>query len=113
MSIAPLLTQIYDTFEKLGRVLRSSPESTLVIDDVVKAIDNIKNKHDKEEVAKSSAFSAIRSFLDKFKAVENTIDSTLESGRKTLNLVKKIAKYYNEVADLCGCPRVPSVFLND
>ncbi len=88
--------------------LRNQLEQEL--DLVVKAGDSIATLS-KEEAKDSAPMKRIDSFIKKMED-SNTragkIVKTIETG---MDYAQNIAEYYNKIADWCGMPHVPSIFL--
>jgi hypothetical protein len=70
----------------------------------------IQKETDPRLVKNSSAMGKIKDLLDKVTEGSETIEKSINFGKKGWELFKELASNYNKVAQWCGLPIVPTIF---
>ena len=103
-----LLGSLAELKEEIKEVQPTLSEDIEKIEDSVAKIENAKSK---EEVAKSSALPKIKRFLENANDTGTALGKTIKGLKSGVSILQDIAKYYNKIAQWCGMPIVPGVFL--
>ncbi len=92
-------------------VSRENPELIGDIERVKKVVEEIKNVSFAEDVSKSEAMGGLRQFLNEVNDTGTTIGKTIKGVKNAHSTLQDIAGYYNNIAEWCGLPVVPRLFL--
>lgn len=92
-----------------------SPTEKEIIESEFKKIDasiiNLEDSKNKNEINKSK-LSKIKTFLDKLNDSTTKIGQIFKKVEHGLAFFKKLAQYYNSVAEWTGLPQVPRILIN-
>jgi prefoldin subunit 5 len=86
---------------KLGRELEK----------VEDAINEVKQIQNEEEAKSSSALDRVKRFIDKLDDTSTRAGKAIKAVENGIGYAQDLAKNYNKIAQWCGLPVVPDVFL--
>ena len=112
ISIKTELPQIQGALNELKEELPLNKSDEIqTIQQVQDSLDHINDCKDPGEVAKSSAMSKLGRFLENVNNAESTISRAIKQTKNGIDIVQKVARHYNSIAEWCGLPTIPQVFL--
>ncbi|WP_288400117.1 hypothetical protein [uncultured Acinetobacter sp.] len=77
------------------------------------ALDNNRNSDNPEDVKDSNGMKKLAKFLKEANEVGTEANGLAEKGGKALDLIKSLGRSYNSIAQWCGMPVIPSVFVKE
>jgi len=81
------------------------------LSDCTEALSEIQNAKTKEDLQKSGAMNTLKMFIEDLEDKTTTIGKAIDTAKKGAKIAQDIAGTYNKVAEWCGLPVVPSIFL--
>lgn len=106
------LNQSYDDLDKLID-LADKDSLKKRLERALAAIDVAQNLDDPEEVKNSGGMKQLAKILNEANEVGSEINSLAEKGEQAVELIKNLGRKYNSVAEWCGLPVIPSVFVKE
>lgn len=88
-----------------------SSEAATAFKDLEGSLESIENETDKRKVKNSPAMSKFKRILDKLIDKESTLRKSFGVLQDSAEFVQELAKKYNGIAQWCGLPVIPDVFL--
>lgn len=79
--------------------------------DLDESLNAVANKKTTGAVRESGGIQKLKKFLDEASEAGSSVNTFLSKVSDGVELVQKLAERYNKVAEWCGAPQVPSVFL--
>lgn len=77
------------------------------------ALEVNRNSDQPAEVKDSSGMKKLAKFLKDANEVGNEANDLAEKGGKALDLIKSLGRRYNSIAEWCGMPVIPSLFVKE
>lgn len=77
------------------------------------ALDNNRNLDNPEDVKDSNGMKKLTKFLNEANEVGTEASELAEKGGKALDLLKSLGRRYNSIAEWCGMPVIPSLFVKE
>jgi len=77
------------------------------------ALEVNRNADQPEEVKDSSGMKKLAKFLKEANEVGTEANTLAENGGKALDLIKNLGRRYNSIAEWCGMPNIPTVFVKE
>ncbi|MCH7385153.1 hypothetical protein MMP71_15035 [Acinetobacter dispersus] len=77
------------------------------------ALDNNRNSDNPEDVKDSNGMKKLAKFLNEANEVGTEASELAEKGGKALDLLKSLGRSYNSIAQWCGMPVIPSLFVKE
>ncbi|KXO85674.1 hypothetical protein AYK86_05625 [Acinetobacter venetianus] len=77
------------------------------------ALDINRNSDNPEDVKDSNGMKKLAKFLKEANEVGTEANSLAEKGGKALELIKSLGRSYNSIAQWCGMPIIPNVFVKE
>lgn len=106
------LNQTYDDLDKLiDLVDKDSLKKRL--ERALTAIDVAQNLAEPEEVKNSGGMKQLAKILNEANEVGTEVNDLVEQGGKAFELMKNLGRKYNSVAEWCGLPVIPSIFVKE
>lgn len=96
---------------ELKDLLPNTSDAYRALGDLENSLESIEKENNPDIVRKSSAMSKFRRILDKFTEEGSTLKKAIDATETGWELMKDLAGKYNKVAEWCGLPQVPSVFI--
>jgi len=110
INIAPQISMIQGSLNELREQLQTGSEEAETIQDLQDSLDQIDQSKSPEEVAKSSAMSKFIRFLEDVEKAESTAGKVIKTTKDGIDIARRLAKTYNDIAQWCGLPQVPKPF---
>lgn len=104
------LHQSHDDLEKLIN-LTDDESIKNRLRDIQNALDNATTRETPEDVQNSSGMKKLGNLLNEANEVGTQANGLLEKGAAAIELLKKLGRHYNKVAEWCGLPVVPGVLV--
>ncbi|MCH7339267.1 hypothetical protein MN869_03910 [Acinetobacter sp. NIPH1876] len=77
------------------------------------ALDNNRNSDNPEDIKDSNGMKKLAKFLNEANKVGTEASELVEKGGKALDLLKSLGRSYNSIAQWCGMPVIPSLFVKE
>lgn len=77
------------------------------------ALEINRNSDNFEDVKDSNGMKKLAKFLKEANEVGAEANDLVEEGGKVLDLLKSLGRRYNSIAELCGMPVIPSLFVKE
>lgn len=77
------------------------------------ALDNNRNSDNPEDVKDSNGMKKLAKFLKEANEVGTEANDLAEKGGKALDLIKSLGRSYNSIAQWCGMPVIPNIFVKE
>lgn len=77
------------------------------------ALDNNRNSDNPEDVKDSNGMKKLAKFLNEANEVGTEASELAEKGGKALDLLRSLGRRYNSIAEWCGMPVIPSLFVKE
>lgn len=77
------------------------------------ALENNRNSENPDNVKDSNGMKKLAKFLKEANEVGTEANSLAEKGGKALELIKSLGRSYNSIAQWCGMPVIPNVFVKE
>lgn len=77
------------------------------------ALDTAQNLEEAEEVKNSGGMKQLAKILNEANQVGYELNDLVEQGGKAFELIKNLGRKYNSVAEWCGLPVIPSIFVKE
>ena len=97
--------------KELREHLPQNSDEAKSIEDLQQRLYQIEKFHTPEEVAKSSAMSKFRRFLENVEKAETTAGKIIKTTKDGIDIARQLAVHYNQIAQWCGLPQVPEPFV--
>lgn len=88
-----------------------TPEVEMRLLDLSQSFENISNETDTEKVKNSSALKKLKSFIEEAQNTSETLNKIISSSSDGIDKLQSIGKKYNSIAEWCGAPMIPKIFL--
>ena len=119
ISVAPKITShigvdispIQGTLDELFVQLPTGSEEAKSVEELQQSFEQIDKTSSPDEVAKSSAMSKFRRFLENVGKAETTAGKISKTTKDGIDIARKLAGHYNDIAQWCGLPVVPNPFV--
>ena len=98
---------MHKEFQELAKQLDEHSKEKLLIYELVDAASELKQIKSKEQITQSSAISKIAKFIDNIQKAETIAGKAINTAKNGIDIGRKLATYYNEIAQWCGLPQVP------
>ncbi|WP_151716903.1 hypothetical protein [Acinetobacter sp. TUM15071] len=77
------------------------------------ALDNNRNSDNPEDVKDSNGMKKLAKFLKEANEVGTEANDLAEKGGKAVDLIKSLGRSYNSIAQWCGMPVIPNIFVKE
>lgn len=114
-NIINLKKEIDQTYEQLDHLIYLSDSTDMKsrLRDLQNALDHIRHNDNPEDVKDSGAMKKLTKFLNEANETGNEVKSLAEKGGEARDLIKKLGRGYNSIAEWCGLPNIPIVFIKE
>jgi hypothetical protein len=92
-------------------IIEQIPDFENYYNKMQKSITLLDKAETKDEIVKSGALSKIKRFIDDYSDPTSNTGKALSTIKHGFSILKDIAKTYNSIAEWCGMPVVPKLFL--
>jgi len=93
-------------------ITAKAPELTEEFEKLEQGLEKINNAESKEEIIKSGALRKFNRFMQELQDEESLLGKTIRNIKHGVSMSQDLADKYNKVAEWCGMPVVPKLFLN-
>ena len=107
---APLITQYV---QELSQLAGNYPDVELRLLDLEESLAYLTEKETPEAVNNSTAMKKLKKLLEEATETGSAFNAFLQKANSGVEIAQKIARSYNSIAEWCGAPQVPSVFLGN
>jgi hypothetical protein len=104
----PIISEI---LQELATEATDDASMQLRLLDLEEAVGALGNKRTPEAIKQSTGLAKLRKFLDEANEAGTGLHTFLSRLDDGVSLAQKVARRYNTIAEWCGAPQVPSVFL--
>ena len=101
---------ITDLFNEIRNQLAKDTDEYEIIENLQNSIAEINNSKSKDEVGTSLAMSKLCKFIDNAEKAETVFGRIINNTKSGIDVARKIAGHYNDIAQWCGLPQVPKPF---
>jgi len=74
-------------------------------------LNQIKDYNDPKKVKESASMSKLRRLIQEFQEKGSTLNNVINTTKDGFSIIQDLASHYNSIADWCGLPHVPKLFL--
>lgn len=106
-SLSALICHVQD----LAAYAVTDPSLQLRLLDLDEALNAVTNKKNAEDVRKSGGVQKLKKFIDEANDTGSAVNAFLSKVSDGVGLIQKLARRYNQIAEWCGAPQVPSLLL--
>ena len=110
VKISPQINLILGSLTEIIEKLPAGSEEAEIIEGLKLDFDRIEKSVSPDEVAKSSVMSRFQRFLENVEKAETIAGKIIKTTKDGVDISRKLAGYYNEIAQWCGLPQVPKPF---
>ena len=112
MNHQTMLNKSYDDLDKLID-LAEKDSLKKRLERALTALDAAQNLDEPEEIKNSGGMKQLAKILNEANEVGSEVNDLVEQGGKAFELMKNLGRKYNSVAEWCGLPVIPSVFVKE
>lgn len=109
--ITNTIPEIQDQIQELLELTSDDHALQLRLLDLDESLNITADKETPEAIKGSSGFRKLKLFLEEANKNGSTVNTFFEKANDGIELLQKLARKYNSVAEWCGAPQVPSIFL--
>lgn len=102
---------IAEHMQSLAALAITEPDIQLRLLDLEESLMAAVSKQTPDEVKESSGFRKLKHFLDEAGSTGSAVNTFLGKLAEGAELLQKVGRRYNDIAEWCGAPVVPRVFL--
>ncbi len=110
LHFSSLLGSLNELQEELEAVAPEQTKEIAELRERLKKLEGTKEE-DKAKAKESTALSKTRRLLESVNDTSTALGKTVEKIKGGVGIAQDLAKHYNKIADWCGLPQVPSIFL--
>ncbi|MDO8945953.1 MAG: hypothetical protein Q7U88_02210 [Desulfocapsaceae bacterium] len=111
VSIESSLPEILNHVQELIDLAAIDPSLQLRLMDLDESLNSAANKKTPDAVRDSVGLQKLRKFIDEASETGTSVNKFFNKVSDGIGLAQKLAKRYNQVAEWCGAPQVPSILL--
>jgi hypothetical protein len=104
---------IAEIVQLLATFAVNQPEVELRLLDLEESLETLSSKQSPEAVKKSSGLAKLKRWLDDACTIGTSTHTFVEKVEDGIELIQKIARRYNAIAQWCGAPQVPAVLAGE
>jgi small GTP-binding protein len=97
--------------EVKDKIVECLPDYKEEYENMQKAVRELGNLKTKEEVVKSGSLNKVKRFVDECNNTGTALGKTVKGIKQGYSILQEIAEKYNSIAEWCGLPVVPKLFL--
>ncbi|NMI06740.1 GTP-binding protein [Paenibacillus sp. SZ31] len=101
-----------DLLDMKEEVTAKEPELANEFDKLEKGITQLNSAMSKEEIIRSGGLKKFNRFMQEVQDEESLLGKTIKNIKYGTSIAQDIADKYNSIAEWCGLPVVPKLFLN-
>ena len=111
LEFSPNISIIQGSLNELKDQLPAGSEEAETVMKLQDSLQEIKKEESPEKVAESSAMSKFLRFLENVDKAETTAGKIIKKTKDGIDIARKLAGHYNQIAQWCGLPQVPEPFV--
>ena len=111
INIGQSLSELICHLQDLAAHAVTDPSVQLRLLDLDEALNAVTNKKNAEDVRKSGGVQKLKKFIDEANDTGSAVNAFLNKVSDGVGLIQKLARRYNQIAEWCGAPQVPSLLL--
>lgn len=92
-------------------VVYENPELGTEFEKIEQSVEKLNNAKTKDELVKSGALHKVKRFLAEVQDMESDLGKVVKKMKYGVGIVQEIGEKYNGIAEWCGLPVIPKVFL--
>lgn len=92
-------------------ITAKEPELTGEFERVEQGLSKLNNAESKEEIVRSGALRRINRFIQEIQDEETLLGKTVKNIKHGVSIAQDLADKYNTIAEWCGIPVVPKLFM--
>jgi uncharacterized protein YjbI with pentapeptide repeats len=108
-----LTPMIHGGLNEIKEQLKEGTKEADTVQELQNSLDKMDACNSKDEIKKSSAMSKFRRFLEDVDKTQTTAGKVIKTTKDGIDIARRLAGYYNEIAQWCGLPQVPKPFTKD
>lgn len=93
-------------------VIYENPELEKEFKKLEKSMEKLNDTQTKDEIVKSGVLNKIKRFLEEVQDSESELGKVIKGIKYGVGIVQEIGEKYNNIAEWCGLPVIPKIFLN-
>lgn len=93
-------------------VVDEQPELEKEFKKLEKSVEKLNDVKTKEEIVKSGVLNKMKRFLEEVQDSESELGKVVKGIKYGVRITQEIGEKYNKIAEWCGLPVIPRVFLN-
>lgn len=108
-------TELNQSYDDLDKLIDLTDKDSLKrrLERALTALDAAQNLDDREEVKNSGGMKQLAKILNEANEIGTEVNGLVEQGGKAFELMRNLGRKYNRVAEWCGLPVIPSVFVKE
>jgi hypothetical protein len=111
IEVGQSLSELISHVQILAAHAVNDPSVQLRLLDLDEALNAVANKKKPEDVRKSGGVQKLKKFIDEANDTGSAVNAFLGKVSDGVEMIQKLARRYNQVAEWCGAPQVPSLLL--
>lgn len=92
-------------------IIYENPELNKEFEKMEKSIEKLDTAETKDEIIKSGALNKVKRFLTEVQDTESELGKVIKGIKYGIKIAQDIGEKYNSIAEWCGLPVIPKVFL--
>ena len=104
---------VNDDIQELAEHARDEPELEMRLLDLEESLLVASKRETPEEVKQSRGLAKLKNLLDEASEKGSAVNSLLTKISDGVSIAQKLARRYNDIAEWCGAPTVPRVFVGN
>ncbi|OTG83552.1 hypothetical protein [Acinetobacter sp. ANC 4648] len=108
-------TTLNQSYDDLDELIDLADKDSLKkrLERALTALDAAQNLDEPEEVKNSGGMKQLAKILNEANEIGSEVNDLVEKGGQAVELIKNLGRKYNSVAEWCGLPVIPSVFVKE
>lgn len=102
---------ISEHLQELTSLAANDPDSQMRLLDLDESIGSLSGKQNPEAMRESNGLKKLKRFIDDATTAGSAANNFIEKASDGFELLQKIARRYNDIAEWCGAPQVPKIFI--
>jgi len=105
------ISYVLGNLDELQELLPAGSNAHFVIEELGRSLEPLEKETNPEVVKNSGAMSKFRKILENIASGEDSLKNVIDATEQGWDLMREIAGKYNKLAEWCGLPQVPSIFV--
>ncbi|WP_423203934.1 hypothetical protein PGC34_19015 [Pseudomonas kribbensis] len=105
--------QLEDVLDGIQSLMSSAdPEMSMRLNDLSEGLESLTDRKSAEDVKASGGFAKLKRFIDDASESGSKAQKFISSVSDGVEVLRALAKKYNSIAEWCGAPQVPRIFVD-